>query len=397
MNQLNQSGSFTKSASAFSPTKPSPPTYNGYAHFAKFNIPQLSDSSSFIRPPHMQDPQYLKHHATKPATDIKVITINDLEEGVKLSILSDIERDQRLIAVKEKIEEDHRQFAEMDRKRKADHSVFDKFVKESGDKLSDLQIKYNELFGRYTKLQKSYAALDDEHTNDELKNEANMFEIKRLQTLLDIKCQEVEDLNESLLLYVPRSPPNVDALVDIMNQPDLDLKRSANDDDFNDFTHSENPFIDSNQEDLPISAFPSSQLAQTDNITQRVYTKKAIKVVTNPVVLHALHAMARGARPYARHLFQGVDFNGVRYAFYFGRINTGATIGLNTNIILSSEQKVYNVSNIDAIVEMPWNQDIASRGKKRGYGHIYFGTATGSKGFETNLKDAFMTELGVMI
>jgi hypothetical protein len=195
MNQLNRSGSFTKSASAFNPTKPSSPTFNGYAHFAKFNIPQLSDSS-FIKPPHMDDPSYLKHHATKPDVADKVITINDLEEGVKLSILSDIERDQRLNAVKEKIEEDHRQFAEMERKRKADHSVFDKFVKESGDKMVDLQIKYNELFGRYTKLQKSYAALDDEHTNDGIKINANMLEIKRLQTLLDIKYQEIDDLNE---------------------------------------------------------------------------------------------------------------------------------------------------------------------------------------------------------
>ena len=114
-------------------------------------------------------------------------------------------------------------------------------------------------------------------------------------------------------------------------------------------------------------------------------------------VLFALHSMARNIYSYSRKPFQGVDFNGVRYAFYFGKINKGAMIGLVTNIVLSSERKVYNISNIDAIVEMSWNEDITSRGKKRGFGHIYLGTVTGSKGFETNICDMFKTELGLIL
>ena len=67
-----------------------------------------------------------------------------------------------------------------------------------------------------------------------------------------------------------------------------------------------------------------------------------------------------------------------------------------TSIVLSSEKKVYNVADIEEPVEMNWNQDRSSKGK-RGFGHIYLGKLTGDQGFETYLKDLFMTELGIHI
>ena len=99
---------------------------------------------------------------------------------------------------------------------------------------------------------------------------------------------------------------------------------------------------------------------------------------------------------YARNPFRGVDINGTRYAFYFGKVSTGGAIGLSTNIVLSSDKKVYNISDIQRPVEMHWNQDRSCKGK-RGFGHIYLGKITGDRGFEAYLKDPFMTELGVMI
>ena len=83
----------------------------------------------------MQSPEYLLHHASKPATSNKFIALNDLEEGVKFSILSDIERDQRLQAIKEKIEQDNtraiQKQGEIERKRKADHDSFNRYVKKA--------------------------------------------------------------------------------------------------------------------------------------------------------------------------------------------------------------------------------------------------------------------------
>ena len=67
-----------------------------------------------------------------------------------------------------------------------------------------------------------------------------------------------------------------------------------------------------------------------------------------------------------------------------------------TNIVLSSDKKVYNISEIERPVEMNWNQDRFSKGK-RGFGHIYLGKLTGDRGFEAYLKEPFMTELGVHI
>ena len=118
--------------------------------------------------------------------------------------------------------------------------------------------------------------------------------------------------------------------------------------------------------------------------------------MTDPKILHALKLMAANVFTYSRNPFKGVDINGVRYTFYFGKVSTGGTIGMSTNIVLSSDKKVYNISEIERPVEMHWNRDKTSKGK-RGFGSIYLGKLTGEKGFETYIKEPFMTELGIHI
>ena len=99
---MNQAGVFTKSASAFA-SKPQSvaqsPTYQGYACFAKAPTP-VSIPSQVPIPDHMRSPSYAATHAAKSAINDKHIDINDLEEGVKLAILADTERDQRLLMKK---------------------------------------------------------------------------------------------------------------------------------------------------------------------------------------------------------------------------------------------------------------------------------------------------------
>ena len=150
------------------------------------------------------------------------------------------------------------------------------------------------------------------------------------------------------------------------------------------YTYSENP---GTQDDQPISRYPSNQLAQTKQ-AQRIYAKKISPVVTDPAVLYALKIMASSVYSYSRNPFKGIDINGTRYAFYYGKLNKGGVVGMCTNIVLSSDKKVYNISDVDAMVEMRWNQDVTHRGKRR-FGHIYLGTLTGGKAFETYLKDVF--------
>ena len=148
-----------------------------------------------------------------------------------------------------------------------------------------------------------------------------------------------------------------------------------------------------NQDEEPVSAFPGDKLAQTQPAT---YTKKAMVVVNDPKVLYALKLMASSVYNYAREPFKGTNINGVRYAFYFGKISTGGVVGMATNIVLSSEKKVYNIAEIERPIELNWNQDRTNKGK-RGFGHIYLGNLTGGRAFETYIKDTFANELGVNI
>ena len=63
----------------------------------------------------------------------KSIALNDLEENVKLSILSDIERDQRTLQLKETMEKNFQKLeadrADFESKHKHDHIMFDRYVK----------------------------------------------------------------------------------------------------------------------------------------------------------------------------------------------------------------------------------------------------------------------------
>ena len=205
MNQLNHTGSFTKSASALSSSlhnssKPSNLTLNGYAHFAKAAAP-ISDPSTVVLPPHMQSPSYAVAHASKPNIDGKVIDVNDLEEGVKLTILSDIERDQRLNEFKETIEN-------LENKRKNDHIMFDRFIKKAKEDQTVLEEKYGMKCLEFLKLQKSYDQLNEQFVDAQI--EINGFKYKEndLRTLLAMKDQEIDDLNRTIQ-FGTQSPLNL--------------------------------------------------------------------------------------------------------------------------------------------------------------------------------------------
>ena len=382
---MNQAGSFTKSSTAFSSTTLGPvvqlsarhalpnqsSTFNGYDHFTNLSAP-ISDPSTVVLPPHMRSPSYAAAHASKPNIDGKVIDVTDLEEGVKLTILSDIERDQRLNAFKEAIEK-------LENKRKQDHSMFDRFIKKSKQDHSELEEKYGMKCLELLKLQKEHNALNEKYVDAGLEINANKYRENDLHTLLAMKNQEIKDLKETVSLFQPSSPPNIDAMLAIMDPPPLDLKQNAGDDvEFADFT---DPEVQHNY----------------IHMDQRNYTKKQNKNVTDPDTFHALRYMTDNVQTYSRNVFKGVDINGVRYAFYFGTVNKKNTFGMSTNIVLSSEKKVFNVSNIENAVEMSWNQDVTQRGKKRGYGHIYLGGLTGGRGFETSILNVFQTELGIIL
>ena len=387
MNQLSRSGSFTKSASAFASTKSQSPTYNGYVRFAKAATP-ISSPSQVILPPHMLSLSYAAMHATKPDIDEKIIALNDLEEGVKLTILSDIERDQRLLEFKDTLNRSFEKAAhdqlELEKKRKADHEIFDKFVQNARRDNRIWEEKYFLKCQEILKLQGECDKLNDKYTDAQLNLDSCVYENNRMETLLTMKNQEIDDLNETLKLYTPQSP-NLDALVTIMNAPDLDLKRSADENDQG-----------SDDQDLTFIESPFNNLARPIN-QPRVYVKKPVKNVTDPYVLASLKHMARSVYTYRRIPFVGMQVGALRYAFYYGKLNSSNVIGMNTQVVLSSDRKVYNISNIESIIEMNWNQDPTTKGKKRGYGHIYLGKLAGEKGFETNLLDVFVSELGIHI
>ena len=205
-----------------------------------------------------------------------------------------------------------------------------------------------------------------------------------LQTLVDMKQMEIDDLKQTLKLYTPQSPPNIDAFFEIMNAPDLDRKMSADDSNQgteyqdHDFELEVNPLVSSNENLI------------------RTYTKKPIIIVKDRTVLKALNYLVENMDDYSRNPLRGIDIGGVRYAFYYGRISTGGVFGILKTVVLSSELKVYNVKDIKNPVQMNWNQDKHKKGK-RGYGHIYLGKLAGEKGFEVYLQDAFKSELGIFM
>ena len=277
MNQLNRSESINKSASA----KPSSPTFNGYGHFAKLNSP-VSSFSEFIKPQHMQDPDYLVHHASKPATAEKIIDVNDLEEGVKLTVLSDIERDQRIKLFEEAI-------TDLESKRKQDHLMFDRFIKKTKQDLSELEEKYGSKCLELLKLQKEHGQLIDKYVDAQIAIDGFKYTENDLNTLLAMKHQEIEDLKETLTLFKPSSPPDVNAMMAIMDPPPLDLNTNTADDNI------EINFANPEEE------YNYLHLEQPHE--QRNYNKKKPKNVTDPDTLHALKYMIDNAQTYEHNPF----------------------------------------------------------------------------------------------
>ena len=329
----------------------------------KFNIPQLKDYS-FVKPPHMQDPQYLAQHSSKPATDHKFIGLNDIEEGVKLTILADIERDQRLNEFKQELQK-------LENKRSQDHIMFDRFIKKAKQDQSELEEKYGSKCLELLKLKRDYDELNEKYVDAQIEINGAKYRQNDLETLLAIKNQQIDDLNETLALFQPSSPPDLNAMVAIFDPPALDLKPSAD-----------------NKDD------ESVEEAAT---TPRSYVKREMVYVQSPQVKFTLNFMACSAFNYIRKPLVGYtpdDTSPVRYAFYYGKVNRSGIIGLATTIVLSSEYKVYRITDINKPIVMNWVQNPETKGKRK-FGNIFLGNLTGEKGFETDIRPVFQSELGL--
>ena len=197
-------------------------------------------------------------------------------------------------------------------------------------------------------------------------------DIDDLRNLLARKDKEIDDLQETLALYEPKSPPDVNALIAIINH------------------------VAQQSEEVAKTSQQSEDLASTT----RVYQKKNIVYVRSQPVLDALIRMATLMFPHQRNIRQGYSFDefpnsySVRYAFYYGKINRKGEVGLITTIVLSSEIKVYKITDISKPVIMNWVRDLDAKGKRK-FGNIYLGTLTGEKGFETDIRPVFKPELGL--
>ena len=99
----------------------------------------------------------------------------------------------------------------------------------------------------------------------------------------------------------------------------------------------------------------------------RPYNSRRSKV-TDPWVLAALNEIYAERGTFDRIEGIGHDFNGVRYAQYYGRLDKTGTIGRLWTIVLSSEGKVYQLNKHEKHVELKWQNDRAN--KKLAYGTI---------------------------
>ena len=91
---------------------------------------------------------------------------------MKLTILSDIERDQRLNDFKKTLDQSIEKNADiqrqMERKRDADHVEFNNFVKHARQNKLELKEKYGTLALKHLKLEKEYAELENKNTDANL-------------------------------------------------------------------------------------------------------------------------------------------------------------------------------------------------------------------------------------
>ena len=124
----------------------------------------------------------------------------------------------------------------------------------------------------------------------------------------------------------------------------------------------------------------------------RKYTSKR-KPVTNRTVLNVLKKMYKKRENMTRFPGHGHNYNGVYYAQYFGRLNKAGDFGKLKTIILSSDQKVYQLNENDKHVELKWQNDksvlLPSFGTINLIGE--------GKNYQCSLKDVFKTELGLFL
>ena len=124
----------------------------------------------------------------------------------------------------------------------------------------------------------------------------------------------------------------------------------------------------------------------------RKYTSKR-KPVTNRTVLNVLKKLYKKRENMTRFPGHGHNYNGVYYAQYFGRLNKAGDFGKLKTIILSTDQKVYQLNEKDKHVELKWQNDksvlLPSFGTINLIGE--------GKNYQCSLKDVFKTELGLFL
>ena len=124
----------------------------------------------------------------------------------------------------------------------------------------------------------------------------------------------------------------------------------------------------------------------------RKYTSKR-KPVTNRTVLNVLKKLYKKRENMTRFPGHGHNYNGVYYAQYFGRLNKAGDFGKLKTIILSTDQKVYQLNEKDKHVELKWQNDKAVLLPS-------FGTINligEGKNYQCSIKDVFKTELGLFL
>ena len=81
---------------------------------------------------------------------------------------------------------------------------------------------------------------------------------------------------------------------------------------------------------------PAKKTKMEDETSNRPrnYAKKATIYVNDPAVKDALNFFAANVDTYQRVPFQGIIFNGVAYAHYFGRVNNKGAIKMLRTVVI---------------------------------------------------------------
>ena len=124
----------------------------------------------------------------------------------------------------------------------------------------------------------------------------------------------------------------------------------------------------------------------------RKYQSRRMKV-TKRVLMTVLKNLYKSRAKMTRFPGTGHDYNGVRYAQYYGCLNKAGDIGCLQTIILSNEKKVYQLTENDKHVELKWQND--KKVLQPAYGIIkLIGEGVG---YECSIASAFKTELSIYI